>query len=253
MSVWSILLSSSQQRLTLPAQNQSNLMGMIHRGWRPKFTFGKMWECVWEILSVVWGLVTHQQHVFLMTRAFSITPSQKCLQTSWCRRKCYLSVWIDRCNKWLGTAIRFLKFVLWHHAWSFNGILDWGGYECQHSCSCLALSALKKTRTVESFHSSHATAGEAPLCADLKHQGTQTRLLAKTENSRQNTLVHNSSILLSLHLWRSWGESSPNTMLTSQYYNWEQMLPKWHSIWWVMNEITLSCLIDEVVSISLYL
>lgn len=147
----------------------------------------------------------------------------------------------------------FWNFVLWHHAWSFNGILDWGGYECQHSCSCLALSALKKTRTVESFHSSHATAGEAPLCADLKHQGTQTRLLAKTENSRQNTLVHNSSILLSLHLWRSWGESSPNTMLTSQYYNWEQMLPKWHSIWWVMNEITLSCLIDEVVSISLYL
>lgn len=49
MSAWSISLSSSQQRLTLPVQNQPNLMGMIHRGWRTKFTFGKMWECVWEI------------------------------------------------------------------------------------------------------------------------------------------------------------------------------------------------------------
>ncbi len=118
MSAWSISLSSSQQRLTLPAQNQPNLMGMIHRGWRPKFTFSKMWECVGD-LSVVYALVTHQQHVFTMTRTFSITPSLKCLQTiwpSWCRRKRYLLLLIDRCNKRLGIAIRFSKFVLWHHA-----------------------------------------------------------------------------------------------------------------------------------------
>lgn len=44
MSAWSISLSSSQRRQMSPAQNQPNLMGMMHREWRPKFTSGKIKE-----------------------------------------------------------------------------------------------------------------------------------------------------------------------------------------------------------------
>lgn len=158
--------------------------------------------------SVVQGPLIHQQNVFSVTRTFSMTPSQKCLQTIWPHRdvveSCIYLFWsIGVTNGWVQQS------GFWN---LFSGIMpgplmgSWLGLLLVPRLMLLSCSVcFKKKRTVESFHSSHATAGEALLCVNWKAPRHTNKICSQIWKLQAKQPC---SQLI------RWGQSSPDIMLT---------------------------------------